>query len=256
MSDILGHGPLSTVQIPIWDGAKWVLVNGPGNTITTAALSTQQNDFNPTGWSDATLLRIQTNGSAQTITGFYHLNVNQTRKVLVNIMPVPITLAHLSGSSGSTNQIASPTGQDLILYGDTAVLLEYEAGGAPFISSAFGQNKWRIVAYSTSKYSYNTITPPQITGDQTTYTPTGWATADIARLTTDASHNITGFGAPDVFGTIPHIRKTIHNVGTQNFVIKHAGNVLAPGSVDRTVTPNSTTEILWDAASGAWRVLY
>jgi hypothetical protein len=60
------------------------------------------------------------------------------------------------------------------------------------------------------------ISPAQITGNTDNWNPTGLATADLIRLSTDASRNITGIVAPS---TSRYLQ--LANIGAQNAVLKH-----------------------------------
>ena len=99
------------------------------------------------------------------------------------------------------------------------------------------------------------ISPAQITGNQDNYNPTGLATAEVLRLSTDASRNITGLaGGSDGRAII------LHNVGAFNIVLPHdvtstvANRFYCANSMNATVVPNGTVILVYDAISNRWRV--
>ena len=59
------------------------------------------------------------------------------------------------------------------------------------------------------------ITPSQIAAAQNDYAPTGYATATVYRVSSDASRNITGLA-----GGASGVIKILENVGAQNIVLK------------------------------------
>lgn len=99
------------------------------------------------------------------------------------------------------------------------------------------------------------ISPSQITADQNDYAPTGFSTASVLRLSSDASRNITGLA-----GGSDGLVKLIWNVGAQNIVLKDesasstAANRFAL-SADVTIAADSGVLIQYDATSSRWRLL-
>lgn len=101
------------------------------------------------------------------------------------------------------------------------------------------------------------ITPPQITGNQNNYNPTGLATAELIRLSTDASRDITGIAALSTTR-----RVTVMNVGAQNIVLKNqsgsssaANQIACPGLADFTINVGDAVDMLYDTTASLWRVL-
>ena len=99
------------------------------------------------------------------------------------------------------------------------------------------------------------ISPAQITADQNNYSPSGLATANVLRISSDAARNITGVIAGPG-GTI----LMIVNVGLFGITLVNeggassAGNRFAIGS-DLTITAGRGTHIWYDAASSRWRII-
>lgn len=100
------------------------------------------------------------------------------------------------------------------------------------------------------------ISPAQITADQNNYAPTGHDTANVLRLSTDASRTITGLTAPSAYG----VTKWIMNVGGFNLVLSKqnasstAANRFAIGA-DITLTPDTSALIWYDMTTSRWRAL-
>lgn len=129
-----------------------------------------------------------------------------------------------------------------------------KAGGAGSDFAQFGSTD---TFPATSLPARVTISPSQITSDQNTYNPTGWADADVVRLDFDTGGRaITGFtawtnGRPKVllnisanFGYIP---------------CQHPGTLLAAnrviGTCDHIIAPYGTLVIEYDDTSDRVRVV-
>lgn len=96
------------------------------------------------------------------------------------------------------------------------------------------------------------LSPAQITANTNDYAP---GRANVYRLSTDASRNLTGL----VAGTDGEVRRVV-NVGAQPLVLKHqdAGSVaanefLCPGAADITLAANEMAELLYDSTTARWR---
>lgn len=86
-----------------------------GNTITPTALSADQNNYNPTGWSTANIVRLSTNsGTTRVLTGAAAGSSGEL-KWLVNLGPGFVQLDAGSTSSTSTNRFLHVSGTTLTL---------------------------------------------------------------------------------------------------------------------------------------------
>lgn len=98
------------------------------------------------------------------------------------------------------------------------------------------------------------ISPSQITSNQNDYNPTGFAGADIVRISTNALRLITGFVAPSNSKS-----KQLCNIGTESIVItaqdasSSAANRL-DARRDIVIAPNSSIIIWYDSVSSRWRL--
>lgn len=99
------------------------------------------------------------------------------------------------------------------------------------------------------------ISPTQLAANTNDWAPTGFSTASTVRLSTDASHNITGLaGGAD--GRII----ILHNVGSFSAVLTNedgastAANRFLFGG-DMTLTTNTSVTLRYDATSSRWRAI-
>lgn len=99
------------------------------------------------------------------------------------------------------------------------------------------------------------LSPSQITGNQNNYSPTGLEDANVLRLSTDASRNITGLVPGSQSGRL----LLLFNVGSNDLVLKNesasstAANRFAIGG-DFTVTGGGGVVLWYDSTSSRWRV--
>lgn len=103
------------------------------------------------------------------------------------------------------------------------------------------------------------INPAQITATQNNYNPSGWASAVVVRLSSDATRSITGFAAPE---DGDGVFRLLVNSGGQTITLEHSdagsdadNRILGPGSVDVSLTQNMCKWIWYDESSGNWRVV-
>lgn len=133
-------------------------------------------------------------------------------------------------------------------------LLYVKSGGLYLINSAGTIVGPLIDGSGTVAFSAD-VSPTQITGDQNNYNPTGLATANTLRLSSDASRNITGLAG----GTDGRLL-LIHNVGAQNIVLKDedaastAANRFALTG-DFTLLPDAVCLLQYDSTSSRWRLI-
>ena len=99
------------------------------------------------------------------------------------------------------------------------------------------------------------LTPAQITADQHNYNPTGFATAAVLRLSTDAARQLTGLLAATTGRVV-----WIVNAGAFNLVLKDesasstAANRFALDG-DYTLAPNSALTLWYDITPARWQTL-
>ncbi len=100
------------------------------------------------------------------------------------------------------------------------------------------------------------IAPTQLTGNVDNYAPTGFSTAQVLLLTSDASRNVTGFGSPAAGRMI-----WVYNNGAQDIVLKHettstaANQIRGTAGADVTLTPKRGALLVYSASVTKWIVL-
>jgi len=100
------------------------------------------------------------------------------------------------------------------------------------------------------------ISPAQLVANTNDWNPTGLATAQIIRASTDASRNLTGLVA-QADGVY-----TIVNVGSQNLVVIHesasssaANRFNLPGGTDITLGAHGSVTLWYDTSGSRWKRL-
>ena len=101
-----------------------------------------------------------------------------------------------------------------------------------------------------------TISPAELTANTNDWNPTDLATADVIRVSTDASHNLSGIVAPTGAKTM-----ILVNVGAEDIVLLHdvtstaANRFYTPDDADVTLTKDSALVLTYDLTSARWRVV-
>lgn len=115
-----------------------------GNALTPTALSTNQNDYSPTGWSTALYnrLRLASSGAIRTVTGVVptvpaSLGGEESGRTLTieNVGALDLVLAYYSASSAAANRFIWASTQDMTIPSN---------GSATFIYDDVGGG-WRLV---------------------------------------------------------------------------------------------------------------
>ena len=105
---------------------------------------------------------------------------------------------------------------------------------------------------------HTTITPSQITSNQTTYNPTGAATAWIWRISADDGFRIIRtITAPAFAKTI-----TLHNIGSNSILFSNQDNFSGTTAANRfdfgrdvVLFPGKSLQICYDVTSARWRLV-
>lgn len=213
----------------------------------TVTLAASQNNYAPTGWSTASVVRLDPSGS-YSITGF-DATAGVKRKLVVNVDAVlSVTFPSASGSSSAANRFITDDGASYVLLPGTSVWLYYDA-----TSTA-----WRLTSGS-SKADVE-ISPTSFGTSQNDYAPTGWATASIVMLTPTASVSVTGFESSAITAR-QQLRKLIYNrSATYSLSFAHgsassvaANRITTSGSVANFVLgPQSWAQLYYDTTTSRW----
>jgi hypothetical protein len=170
------------------------------------------------------------NVTASVTRGYYAETSTTAKKATENI-------TRRSGSFGIFLS-AGTTPAALLFGGGDAVGASGNAGGSGVASSL------------------NTITPAQITANTDNWNPTGLATADVIRASTDATWNLTGIVAPAATRLL-----IIENIDATDLILQHdissanANRFYCPGDDDVTLVVDSACLLIYDVTSSRWRVI-
>lgn len=118
-----------------------------GATISPASLSTQQNDYAPTGLSSASVVNLSAAASVS-VTGLAD-GVDGRVVALVNAGALAITLVAQSLASLAPNRFAAS--EDVVLGADSAAILRYDGGAS----------RWRYLARPSATSGSSTIADVQ-----------------------------------------------------------------------------------------------
>lgn len=181
------------------------------------------------------------------------------------------TITH---DASSVDAFSCPGNVDLIINGRGAVFAVGRLGG---------QNNWKIIGVSndltthantwTAANTYSstismgqkvlfagTISPTAISADQNDYTPTGWSTANLVRLSTNSAtaRTLTGAAA----GSSGEL-KWLVNLGPGTISLDAASTSstaanrwLHVSGTTFTISVNGVCGILYDGTSSRWRPVY
>lgn len=94
------------------------------NVISPASFSTQQDDYAPTGWSTAQVVRLTT-GANSDVTGFSASVTDQVKKI-ANIGSNNVVLKHDDANSAAANRMLLPGSTDLTLTPNDTITLFYD----------------------------------------------------------------------------------------------------------------------------------
>ncbi|MCS6930571.1 MAG: hypothetical protein NZM43_13870, partial [Saprospiraceae bacterium] len=118
-------------------------VNAPSgggpSVITPAQITSTQNNYNPTGWSTATLVRLSGNSSFQYITGFA-AGTSGEIKTLTNVGSFCLYLAPEHSNSSAANRIAYQ--EEVILWPGSSCQIIYDGDAS----------RWRILTTPAPEY--------------------------------------------------------------------------------------------------------
>lgn len=124
LQSLLSAGGVTPSGVPDQVGASDYLTGmraAARSVITPAQITSGQNNYSPTGFSEASVLRVSSN-SLQPINGFDSTAKVKT-KLVINVGVNGINLPHLAGGQAAGNQILAPSAVSYLLgSGDCAVI--------------------------------------------------------------------------------------------------------------------------------------
>jgi hypothetical protein len=141
------------------------------------------------------------------------------------------------------------------LTGDDDFHFKVSADGSAWLDALIIDKASAAAKFAAGVCFTGVVSPTQITSDQNDYDPAGLAGASLLRLSSDASHTITGLaGGAD--GRIVFV----HNCGAQPIILKDgsasstAANRFALTG-DLTVVPDALALLQYDATALRWRAV-
>jgi hypothetical protein len=145
----------------------------------------------------------------------------------------------------NTGTVTLPTATTTLVGRDTTDTLTNKSLTAPVVTGT--ADVQQALTFSGD------ITPSQITADQNDYAPTGFSTATVVRISTDASRNITGLAGGSDGRAI-----FVINVGSFAAVLKDegAGSTAANRfgfGADLTLSSKQGCALLYDSTASRWR---
>ena len=257
--------------------------------ISPTAIAAQQNNYNPTGWDTAGIIRIDLTGN-QTITGFSAPNTGGTQlKYIANVDGGSdiLTIAHQSASSSVQNRVACPSGVNLTLRPGSGVLLMYDATSSRWRPMGLSKHvarapttapvDERLVRWDGTGFDQqsspvglsdsgaftgerrNVVTPPNLTAQQNNYNPTGFGTCGLLRIIMNGDQTITGFVAPtsgnnERFLLVNVDTSDVLTLAHENASSTAANRLDLPQGNNLLIRPGESCIVQYDSSSSRWRI--
>jgi hypothetical protein len=103
-----------------------------------------------------------------------------------------------------------------------------------------------------------TISPAALSSNTNNFSPAGYSTASVIRVSASTAVAITGLND----AVQANVRPVLMNVGSFTITLSHqsassttTNRFVCPGSVDYTIDPGETVELVRDTTSNRWRVV-
>lgn len=203
---------------PYWyDGTVWYDLTETGGSspsvISPSQITSDQNDYNPTGWADATLVRLSGDSGFRAITGLDAESDGEEKKIInVGAYPIYFPADHPSSSAG--NRITG--GQDFILPPGASCDIIYDGTSA----------RWRILNMPDDEYvfslrgNYYRISPGTITAGDMDHLALASGGGTISGFNGNSSFPgrlrlATGTGATNRYAV--YIPKTVVEIGASDY---------------------------------------
>lgn len=243
-------------------------------TTATAYTANSSTVFNGSGYYRCLVTHTSGTFATDLAALKWQLIVDLSAVPLVNASQIAVTPSGLLTTNAQTSLQALDAGKAATSHGHTAAQISDStaAGRAMLVAANLAAQQTLLglgsLAYlntvNVTTISANLAFTPSITGallaSANDWTPTGWATATVVKITTPANINITGFAA-----TTDGDIKILHN--TSNFVIafnfessfsvaanRIAGGLVAPNFVQ--LASGASVAFMYDGTNSRWRVLF
>lgn len=227
---------------------KW----GSSYTLAPAQITASQNDYNPTDLAIAETLYLDLDAD-WSLTGLAG-GAADREICIINGSASRLTLAHQNAGSSANNRFSLPGAADLVIRPLASVRLLWKGTLSRWIVSGAGAGWLGVTELPENLSLAGGLTPPQIAADTNNYNPAGLATASRLRLSTDASHNLTGI----VGGSNGRLLLVI-NVGTNPLVLKNADTNSTAANrfdigADVTLGAQQVALLQYDATDSRWKL--
>lgn len=227
--------------------------------ITPSQITTNQNDYAPTGHQTALIERLSADAT-RSISGLAAPTSGRPEvRILLNVGSFNIVLSDQDSSSSAANRFAF--GKNVTIKPSKVVIAVYDTTSSRWRPLAQVLD-WgalaeldRVTDIDQALSLSGDISPSQLTANTNDWAPTGLSTATTIRASTDASRDLTGISAPS---TKRKLR--IFNTGSNNLVLKNedsnstAANRFSFGA-DRTLAAGDGVELWYDLTSARWRAV-
>jgi len=263
--------------------------NNAGNVVLTPpTIGSSQNNYNPTGFGNAGLLRIAAS-TAVNVTG---LAAGATGRLVQvhNVGSFNITLTDSDTNSTAANRFSLRGAASFILTPNKTISLQYDATSARWraigADDPYGTTTSTVCQGTDSRLSdartptgaaggdlsgtfanptvaqssiafalTGVLSPASIGANQNDYNPASLSTAAVLRLTSSGAFNITGL-AGGASGRI----LVVHNIGSFAITLKDedAGSTAANRfalTADMSMSPDSVALLQYDSTTSRWRAI-
>ncbi len=247
-----------STKVEVGTGSTWLSLStgGGGAGVTDHGALTGLSDDDHTQYA---LLAGRSGG--QIVTGGTAAGDDLTIRSTTNISKGDIIIADQGGnvviggaSTASELRLIEPAG---IGSNYTAFKAQAQSGDITYtLPAASSAGELRNDGSGGLSWGKSVISPSQITSTQNDYAPTGWATAQLIRISGDSDfEKITGFSA-GVSGEV----KTLTNIGSNCLYLapEHTGSSAANRisyHEEIILWPGSSCQIFYDGTSSRWRPL-
>lgn len=165
--------PPASITVLIYNAkmSRWLIASKTNEDISVyATFSGTQNDWAPTGYREAALIRFAASAASSTITGLSRTNVPVgARKKLVNNGLYLVTLQHMHTGSVANNRFVCSGGIRYMLHPRESVDVIALSEGGWRVADAGKADQWIDVTYSAGNFTTDTGTWTVASGDQAVY---------------------------------------------------------------------------------------
>lgn len=235
--------------------------------ITPTALAADVNDWNPTGFATANVVRVSTSGGARSITGM-QAGTDWEIKILVNVSSSSSSnyIRLVSGSTSSTaanrftgrvNTFIQAGGICICIYDPTTLRwVPLSTGTQEYGNDLSGESPYPgVIGSQYTAFAFGSILSPSALSANTDNWSPGLSTKNYLRVSSTLDINLTGIADVSSGRFV-----LVHNIGSYNITLKKesasstAANRFAAPS-DLRLPPNGVAIIHYDSTSARWRIL-